>query len=135
MYLYVSHTNPPLENLCVFFSVAMIAAKLGAVLLLFSGLEAEPNPAPVPAPDPAPYFYFTGPGASVDPYALAPPALVPQFMLAPPVNPPPFNPYPFSLQWRMGSISHDDLVKSFPDPPQFGSLSRLTSSESVNTHR
>ena len=96
MYLYVSHTNPPLENLCVFFSVAMIAAKLGAVLLLVSGLEAEPNPAPVPAPEPAPYFYFTGPGASVDPYALAPPALVPQFMLAPPVNPPPFNPYPFS---------------------------------------
>ena len=82
----------------------MLAAKLGTVLLLVSGLEAVPNPAPVPAPEPAPYFYFTGPGASVDPLAYAP-APVPQLMYAPPVNPPPFNPYPFS-----GGLDYSGLL-------------------------
>ena len=87
----------------------MIAAKLGVVLLLVSGLEAGPNPAPMPAPEPAPWFYINGVGfangvlgANGNPYAPAP---VPQLMYAPPVNPPPFNPYPYS-----GGLDYSGLL-------------------------
>ena len=105
------------------FTLAMIAAKLGAVLLLLSGLEAGPDPkaAPAPAPAPAPepqrggsppisphaFPLYGGGGyglpALADLYGA--PAPVPQFMLAPPVNPPPFNPYPFS-----GGLDYSGLL-------------------------
>ena len=58
----------------------MIAAKLGVVLLLVSGLEAGPGPkaAPGPAPEPAPWGWrFINSngvqGASGNPYAVADP--------------------------------------------------------------
>merc|ERR1711992_192110 len=97
-------------------TLAMIVAKLGAVLLLLSGLEAGPAPAPAPAPAPEPQ---RGGSPPISPYAFpmyggggfglpalpdlyGAPAPVPQLMYAPPVNPPPFNPYP--LDYGLGGL-------------------------------
>ena len=72
----------------------MIAAKLGVVLLLVSGLEAGPGPkaAPGPAPEPAPWGWrFINSngvqGASGNPYAVADPYAVDPYAVADPYAP------------------------------------------------
>ena len=72
----------------------MIAAKLGVVLLLVSGLEAGPGPkaAPGPAPEPAPWGWrFINSngvqGASGNPYAVADPYAVDPYAFADPYAP------------------------------------------------
>merc|ERR1719192_2210049 len=72
----------------------MIAAKLGVVLLLVSGLEAGPGPkaAPGPAPEPAPWGWrFINSegvlGASGNPYAVDPYAFADPYAPVAPIAP------------------------------------------------